>query len=156
MRDRGIRRTDGDVMLLDLPDVRQRDGYDCGPAAIDCALAFLGVRTCAHVLGLANPVHGTAPDTVEALLRRADLPVLSGEMTLADLRHFARGGRPVLCPVALHGGHWVVVRGVERGSVHYHCPLNGRQKMPRDEWLVHWRDDTTRGVTYSRWGLAVG
>lgn len=140
-------------MLLDLPDRRQSADYDCGAAAVAAACLFLGRRPPAR---LANPVQGMAPDTVEAALRLAGLPVLSGTMTVDDLRHLTRAGRPVLCPVSLHGGHWVAVRGVERGRVHFHCPLDGRLALPAAEWVAAWRDTSRAGHEFDRFGIAAG
>lgn len=142
-------------MILKLPDIRQRADYDCGLAAVDCALSFIGVRTAAVFLGMANPVQGTSPDTVEAMLRRAGCRVLAGEMSLDDLQHFANQSRPVLCPVALHGGHWVVSAGVQRGVVHFHDPLDGALKMKAAAWMDGWRDGTKNGHEYKHWGIAV-
>lgn len=153
---RGIAQRE-DSMILKLPDIRQKDDYDCGAAAVDTVLRFLGVRSCAAVLDMANPVQGTAPDTVEALLRRAGLPVLSGTLHIEDLKHFPDHGRPVVCPVSTDdGGHWVIVAGISRGRVHYQCPLNGKTTMKVSDWLVRWRDTSRSGHEYDRWGIVVG
>jgi ABC-type bacteriocin/lantibiotic exporter with double-glycine peptidase domain len=150
---RGIRRTDEEVMLLDTPDIRQDADHDCGVAAASCALRHDGREVGSNV---SNPVQGASPDTVEAMLRRAGAAVTSGEMLVEDLKHYTKTGRPVLCPVSLYGGHWVTVRGVERGKVHYQCPVNGREAVPLARWLEVWRDQTTRGTPYVCWGIAVG
>lgn len=154
--DRGLPPCEGEVpVLLDLPDIRQTADYDCGAAVVDVVLKFHGVRSCAAVLLLANPVQGCSPDTVEAMLRRAGLPVQSGTMTVEDLRHHTRQGRPVLCPVARYGGHWVVVRGV-RGGVYYHDPLVGPTRAPALAWQAEWRDLTRNDHAFDRWGIAAG
>ncbi len=143
-------------MILKLPDIRQRYDYDCGLAALDCAFAAAGIRTAA--VFLANPIQGTAPDTVEALARVAGVPVLAGQMSVDDLQHFGNTGRPVLCPITLPdgAGHWVVSAGVLRGKVHYQDPLSGPQKLWGVDWLVRWQDRTNSGQVYSRWGVAIG
>lgn len=146
-----------EMPLLDVPDVRQGDAHSCGDAAVDAALATLGVKR-PRGTRLANPVHGTAPDTVAAVLRAAGCVVLAGPMPggTADLKHFAGAGCPVLCPIADHGGHWVVVRGVSRGRVHYHCPVDGALSRPLAEWAARWFDSAAEsGHQFERWGVVV-
>lgn len=152
---RGLAREEP-LTMLTIPDVRQHDDYDCGTACVDAVLRFFGVRTTAGVLGLANPVQGTSPDTVEALLRATGLPVLSGTLRVADLKYLTHSGRPVLCPVAISGGHWVVVAGVWRTTVYYHDPDEGPRAMPAGKWRDLWRDGTRAGHEFDRWGIAVG
>lgn len=138
--------------MLTIPAILQATDYDCGAAALDAVAEFWGLRKRGPVR-LANPIQGMAPDAVEAVLRSLGLSVLSGTMTVGDLRHLTATGRPVLCPVALAGGHWVVVRGVARGSVHFHCPTTGPSKMREAEWLVDWRDNSRSGHWFDRWGI---
>jgi hypothetical protein len=144
--------------LIEIPDVRQRSDYGCGDAAVDAALGALGISR-KRGTRLSNPVQGIAPDTVAAVLRAAGCVVLAGPMpgTVGDLKHFTASGCPVLCPVANHGGHWVVVRGVQRGRVYYHCPLDGPLSRPGGEWLAHWHDTSAEGGhAFACWGVVVG
>lgn len=140
-------------MLLDLPDVRQRAGCDCGTAAADTVARFLHSRTARAVI--ADAVDGTHPSALEAAMRRAGLAVQSGTMTLADLQHHVRQGRPVLCPIASYGGHWVVVRGVGRGFVYAQCPTEGPIRVTLARWLDLWRDSTRAAHDFDHWGIAV-
>lgn len=138
-------------MILRIPDCRQKTEWTCSEAAIHSACSFLGVSPPAP---FANAIQGMDPATVEAVLRSVGLCVLSGTMQLSDLKHLTSTGRPVLCPVSLHGGHWVVVAGVERLSVHYQCPESGPGRMPAKAFASIWAD---RGRTreYVHWGIAV-
>lgn len=140
-------------MVLRIPDVRQQADFDCGPAAIDSVLLFLGLPRYGPAT-LANPVDGMPPATVESVLRSVGLKVLSGQMTLADLKHITSSGRPVVCPVALHSGHWVVVAGVERMRVYFQCPVDGPRAVPAKEWSALW-SDRSRTHEYAAWGIAV-
>jgi predicted double-glycine peptidase len=139
--------------MLDLPDIRQRDDYDCGSAAVDVVLTFLGVKS--KATSLTNAVDGTHPSAIEAALRRVGLHVQSGTMTSADLQHHVKLGRPVVCCVSLHGGHWVVVRGVSRGRVYFHCPTDGTRSVRLSEWFDIWRDSTRAAHDFDSWGIAV-
>ncbi len=141
--------------MLQLPDVRQAENYDCGPASIDTVLRFFGVRSKTSVVQCANEIDGTHPATLETALRRAGLLVCAGRMSLADLTHHTRLGRPVLCPVDLFGGHWVVVRGATSKRVYFHCPSEGPQWVTRDRWLSIWHDSERSGDVFVNWGLSV-
>jgi predicted double-glycine peptidase len=151
-------------MLKQPPDVRQSLPYDCGPAAVRAALFAGGTRP-ADVpeaidmiaeLGT-TPEDGTDPRAVEGYLRRRGLPVVSGTMTTADLAHFTRTGRPVICLVTRHFvGHYVCAWKVARGVVHYHDPADGPRKMRAAEFAASWRDWCRSGLVYERFGLALG
>lgn len=145
--------------MLTIPDIRQGADYDCGDAAIDAALGALNVRR-KRGTKLASASHGTAPDTVAAVLRAAGVAVLAGPMVtgIEGLRHFTRAGCPVLCAIAEHGGHWVVVRGVTggsaRGRVHFHCPCDGADSRSWSEWGRVWHDwESDSGHRYIQWGV---
>lgn len=150
---RGIRRTDGVEMLLAIPDVRQRTDYSCGAAATAAVLRYWHVAAPRWLERLANPERGMQPDTIYAVLSDAfGRPPLAGSIELHDLRHLTATGRPVLCPVTWDTGHWVVVRGVTRSRVHYHCPINGPGSDPIAEWLASWRDEPDDSP-YQRYAL---
>lgn len=142
-------------MLLKISDVRQEAEHDCGAAAVEAVLRFHDVDPRRHskVISLANAVDGMSPATVEAVLRSLGLAVLSGTMTAADLRHLCDTRRPVLCPTAHRGGHWVVVRGVARRRVHFHCPVDGPASLPIATWNTLWQDSTRAGHEYACWGI---
>lgn len=136
--------------MIQLPDLRQSTDYDCGAVAIDVVCQFYGRRTRGPVR-LANPIQGMAPDTVEAFLRSLGFKLLTGTMSVADLKHFTKSGRPVL---VCRDGHWVVVRAVGRGLVYYHCPSDGPSKMTITRWEETWNDRTSSGHAYDHYGCA--
>lgn len=140
--------------MLDTPDVRQAEDYNCGPAAMDCALRCLGIHIKERT-SLASPIDGTHPSSIETALRVLGLNVCSGTMTVADLRNHTRLGRPVLCATDLFGGHWVVARGVQRSRVYYHCPVDGRKSKKTEDWLAHWQDHERTGHRFINWGIAL-
>lgn len=140
-------------MILELKDVRQHDEYSCGDACVDVLLRFWGVRSSVAVLTLANAVQGVGPDACENLLRRAGLSVVSGNITVDDLKNFTKLGRPVMCPVSVHGGHWVVVSGVARGKVHFQDPTDGPSSLKVADWDAAWHDTSRSGQEFRRWGI---
>ncbi len=142
-------------MLLNLPDIRQREAFDCGSAVVDAICQYHGLIQTGPVK-LSNAIAGMSPDTLTAVLRGIGYRVLSGPMVggLADLQHYTRRGLPVLCPITLDAsGHWVIVRGVERRAVHYHDPDAGPQTMAAQKWLDGWRDMSESGHDFDRWGI---
>lgn len=156
-RARGIVRTDGETML-EIPDCRQRDEHSCGVACVEAVAEFHGLRVPRNSPKWANSVQGTAPDTVAAALRSLGLSVLAGgPLEVGTLKALVAAGWPVLCPVTRAGhGHWVVVRGVSRGRVHFHDPTDGPASEPVASWEGQWADTTDTGQAFVRWGIAVG
>lgn len=150
---RRIYRCDGDYVLK-IPDIRQRFEFTCGAACIEAVCRYYS-RKCDWAEGLANPVQGMEPGTVEAVLRSLKFRVLPGPMRVADLKHFTKIFTPVLCPVADFEGHWVVVRGVENKRVSYHCPSRGTVFVSTRDWEKNWWSDTVTGIRYLCWGIAV-
>ncbi len=151
--ERGLSSCEGADVILELKDIRQHDDYSCGDACVDVVIRFMGIRTCVSVLTMANAVQGVGPETCESLLRRAGLSVLSGAMTVDDLRHLTKSGRPVLCPTSILGGHWVVVAGVARGKVHFHDPVSGPSTLKIAEWDEKWHDESRSGHAFRKWGI---
>lgn len=141
--------------LLEIPDVRQRSDYGCGDAAVDAALGALGLAR-KRGTRLSAPEQGMPPDVLAAVLRASGCEVLAGPiLTGVDgLKHFAAAGCPAVCPVADHGGHWVVVRGVRRGRVHFHCPLSGPASKSVADWVAQWADvHGESGHRFERWAV---
>lgn len=141
-------------MLLDLPDVRQTGDHDCGAACLAVLFEWYDVPRPRWVRPMCDPEDGLQPDAVRSAVRSVLGVAVSLPMTVGVLRGFVLDGRPVLCPVMLPGadcGHWVVVRGVTRARVSYHCPENGRESLPLDGWLAAWRDEP--GAVYQQWGI---
>lgn len=142
--------------MLTLPDLRQRDGFSCGPTSAAIVLQHLG-RTSPRSFPSCSPVDGTDPLALVPVFRRAGLAVQSGEMSIADLRHHTRQGRPVVCLVQMDGsyGHYVVVGGVWRRRVYYQCPTRGPWSESATVFASRWWD-MGRDVKYYHFGIAVG
>lgn len=149
-------------MLLELRDLRQTDNHDCCPAAARVAFSAFGYRY-SHA-ALIDALHtsgmdGTDPRTLEAMLRKSGWHVLSGDMSVEDLKYQTRLGRPVIVLVTLDcGGHYVTVRGVHRNRVHFHDtrPANGGfVSLPTGEFEAVWHDFDRFGTDYRNFGLAI-
>lgn len=141
-------------MILKLPDVRQKNGHDCGRAALESFFGFYEITPARWLKHLPNHVQGTSPDTIEAVLWSTLGNVCRGTMDADALRYWTRRGCPVLTPIThpKYGGHWCVVAGVDRGRVKFHCPIDGMSSMKLPEWEAAWVD-TSCGSPYVRFGL---
>lgn len=143
------------AVLLDIPDIRQSGESDCGPAVFRAVAKFHGIR------GATVPDHseqyGLSPDALETAFRVNGLRVLSGEMDIDILRAITNRGWPVVCLVTTEEsvGHYVVIRGVERQSVFYHCPSDGRCKLRIEDFDARWYDRSRYKVEYVKYGCAV-
>ncbi len=155
------------AVLLDVPDLRQQDDYDCGPAAVQAVCAFLGVgpaERAAYVAGLGtSPAGGTTPAAILAFLARLDTVTTSAAgLEVEDLARFFAEGHPVLCPIqeeqasGTRSGHWVVVIGTGLGQVMIHDPIEGRRMLSEEDWLARWHDTDVQGNAYLQYGIAVG
>lgn len=124
-----------------LPQILQRAGHDCATAAWKCVYYFHVGRN-ARILDLSHPIAGTDPLTLEAVIRRdAAWHVRSGETMIDDLKHYAETWRPPICLVTMPGeteSHYIVVGGVWRGYVYYHCPCDGWGRMREAEFISMW------------------
>jgi hypothetical protein len=140
---------------LTLRDARQTSEWTCGRAVLETVWDFFGVRSRPVP---STPLDGTSPDTIEALLWQSGLSLQSGSMDIADLKYHTGRGRPVVCCVTEAGavGHWVCVSGVQYRTVFYQCPDDGPSREPIASFEGRWTDQTRRGVSYVRWGIAVG
>lgn len=138
---------------IQLPDIRQSDGYDCGMAVRDAVLTHHG-RATDGLHFTATAYDGTSPDLIELSLREAGLPVLAGQMDIPLLRYLTGVGRPVICPVSDFGGHWIAVVGVTAHRVLIHCPLRGAHSYKKADFNDRWHDTTRRAHTYDHWGIA--
>lgn len=137
--------------MLELPDIRQRTDWDCGKAVVQCVLGFFETQADTRLL-LTNPMDGTDPRAIEALLRKIGRHVVSGEMTIEDLRYFTKSGRPV---IAVVNGHYVVVAGLTRARVCYQDPLVGPMRCRIKDFAGWWREADRLGVTYNQFGIVV-
>jgi len=137
--------------LLDTPDIRQRLDFSCGVAAFRTVCAYWQVPTQRIT---ADPHDGLHPFELEPALRRAGLWVQAGSMSLDDLRHHHKQGRPVACLIRTDdGGHWVVVRGLTRSRVHYQDPAGGRASVSFAGWESRWWDSDRAGTVFRRHGV---
>lgn len=145
--------------LIPLPDVRQREAWDCGPAAVAAVVRHFGrspdsLDALAAAMGT-TPERGTTPAAVAAQLSRAGLTVTSRSgMTADDLARFFAAGQPVLCPV--RPGHWVAVAGVGLGMVFFQDPAAGPRMLPLADWAAGWSDADADGNAYEAFGIAAG
>jgi ABC-type bacteriocin/lantibiotic exporter with double-glycine peptidase domain len=140
--------------VLTLPDVRQKDDYDCGEAAVKCVLKYYGLS---NSFKFATSQDGSDPRQLEAAFRLSGLNVIAGEMTISDLRHFARTSCPVVCLIWYpkdNTSHYVVVNGMTKTSVLYHDVAVGPSRSGVVKWRKMWTAMGRLGETFLQWGIA--
>ncbi len=136
-----------------LPDIRQIAGHDCGPACVQAICEWFDPNFYAGSLSSLNAstVDGCDPRTIERFFRNAGYRVVSGEMTIDDLRFHSSRPRPVITPLA---GHYVVVCEALPRTICIHDPITGPRKLPTKEFARSWRDHD-RIEAFVNWGIAV-
>jgi hypothetical protein len=136
-----------------LPDVRQKADHDCGLAMVASVLMrsgwsrkhatdFIATVPC-------DPWFGTRPEAIDGCLRE-HFQTLVGEMTIRDLRHFTRTGRPVICAV---DDHWIGVDEVTRNHVIYMDPATGTHERKTVRKFEQWWQDRGRFITFRNFGI---
>ena len=132
---------------MQLADIRQIGEHDCGHAIVKMACQAFSVEVPED---LSNEVQGMSPDTLEAVLRRVGFQVLSGNLTVDDLKYFS-ANRIVACPIFT--GHWVAVTKVYRGFIYVQDPFSGPGFHSRAWWDERWVDQSKSGITYTNYGV---
>jgi len=150
------------AIRIQLPDVRQPDGYSCGASALMSICAYYGVgpRTIdefkkelgtnpesgtnyremvrfARSLGLdARAEVGWTPDQLEAAVAKGH-PVIVAIQAYAEDPHIYQD------PRRNEDGHYVVVIGFDRENYYMEDPSLARHRgfLPKSEFLRRWHDD---------------
>ncbi len=127
----GERTRAASLAILDPPDIRQDNHWECGAAATMCAVRLFGLgpkslATWAKKLGTSEE-KSTAPQNIISFVEGLGLIVEARQgMTIADLAECVSQGRPVICPVQDYSGersakalwnygHYLTVVGVVPG-----------------------------------------
>ncbi len=148
-----------DVILLNVPDVRQSTDYSCGAASLQGILMYWGIEYReGELIELLNtsPDSGTDP---EDIIRVAIDKGLKGEikenLTIEELEILLKEGIPVIVAIQAwrekthkpweqewEDGHYVIVIGFDEKNIYFEDPslLGSRGFMPREEFLARWHD----------------
>lgn len=141
--------------LLELPDIRQKDGFSCGEVALKIVLSYYSGKS-VRKPARSCPIKGLHPSTLHAVFRWEGYKTVAGNMLIEDLKLHHSLGRPVICVIQSDGvGHYVVSSGVRRNQVHYQCPTYGLCKKNAYEFLTKWYDYDSDGNEFRQWGVAV-
>lgn len=136
--------------------VRQGNCYHCAQACVSAVSLAHGLPMVdVGTLLPGTPHDGTNPQSIEAAFRIHGFNVIAGTLSVADLRHFTRTERPVICLVQHEDGegHYVVVDSIKRNWVQVMDPASGRYATKLPSWVDSWVDVDRYGVRYVRWGL---
>jgi len=153
--------------LTELPVRGQWNDWTCGAAVILAILDFYNVSVSrpdiAKILQ-SSPQKGTAIATIENLFQSLNWKHDSRQMTIKDLKRFAKINIPVICLIQawsepecnwkedLCAGHFVVVCGVNKSQLVVMDPYAKRKSLINfEKFLERWMS-RERGKC---WGLAV-
>lgn len=156
---------------LPVPLIRQDTDYDCGAAVVRSVLAYYGVGVTEADLILAmgtNAKDGTAPYRIVQCLRDFGFRLRAGRMSIPEVESWLDIGVPVILDLqawaedltvdyatSLNEGHYVVALGYDDEFIYFSDPAVGEKvKLTRAELEARWHD-TTRGVLYDHFGIAV-
>lgn len=144
---------------LAVPDVRQSNGYTCGPAALQAVLAYYGIAVREDELATAmgaNAENGTTPEAIVSAARARGLDAeLREGLTVDDLRAELDASRPVIVEMQAWtdsphvdwasdwgDGHYAVLIALEGDNLVFEDPsvLGSRSQLPRREFEARWHD----------------
>lgn len=145
--------------MLEIPDIRQLHNSDCGWANVEAILQANGIFKHRDVviqsLGLSD-IFGVNPKSIELFFRHEQFNVISGNMTIDDLKFHLKNKRPVICPVTMNNvGHYICVTGIHRGKITYNDPSYGKKSIDIDKFIEIWEDTDKFGNVYKNYGIAV-
>jgi predicted double-glycine peptidase len=153
------------VNAADVPDVRQREGFDCGAAAFLAVLRSLGSTTSEDQVAALLRTSAERGTDVKDMVRAArELQLDPREIHgLRELELALHLGQPVVCAVQRGGdpdadsnGHYVVALDTDSEGVLVQDPVDGRRWVPLPEWLRRWHDVGADGSRYTELGVALG
>lgn len=155
---RGLPRCEECNVILKVPDLRQTDGHSCGLCALNSVLTFHGRKPVSKIgSGLPSKLDGIEPRAIEMAARGLGLSCVSGQMTLDDLRHYTRSGRPVIVLVQFSGGgHYQIVKGIVRRTIYLQCPVSGGVTEREADFAARWHDYTIDAHRLDNFGIACG
>ncbi len=140
-----------------LADIRQAANHDCGIAVCRIVMRYYGKKwfdDYEKKLSVCE-IDGTDPRNIEVLFRQSGFGVLSGEMTIADLRHCVGMGRPVIALIQRMGvGHYIVVSDARPRIVEYQCPADGPTRVSVRKFKESWSDVGRMGAIYKSFGIS--
>lgn len=141
-------------MLLQLPDHRQSESWDCGRTALRIICDFYSKPLPLLIANLSNAVSGLSPDALSAAFRSMGFKVMDGSWTVPLLKAVTKDGKPVVVLTQLDGvGHWQVCSGIYRGKVHLQCPEQGKVAVAVERFDKDWIDFHHLNGVFDRWGV---
>jgi ABC-type bacteriocin/lantibiotic exporter with double-glycine peptidase domain len=159
------------MLMLDIPQLRQTYGYDCGAKALQAVLAYYGIEVREDVImkKVKTTPEGTSVNHIEQVARSYGLQVDSRRMNIHDVKEYLKKKIPVI--LALQAwtdkqivdwdkdwvdGHYVVAIGYSKDKVIFEDPSSfERTYITYDELEHRWHDEDTNGKKYLHHGIAV-
>ena len=138
---------------VNLPDIRQDHGYDCGLACLRTLYAFynktLSPTDRSHLEQLLEQQHGLSGKTLCTQLRKDHFDAFLFQATLTgddvkSITYHLSKGRPLVILLANKKQlkHYVLLQGYEQDGSHFyiHDPAGVRQSLNRTQLQELWAD----------------
>lgn len=121
----------------------------------------------------ADPEEGVAPEVLVSYLRNRRFRIKQKhDMTMEELERFIDRGNPVIVAYqdwsykpsetnyhkTWDNGHYAVVMGYDSKRIYLSDPSSSKKKkgLLKEDFLGRWRDITSDGKIYHRWGMSIG
>jgi len=164
--------------ILDFPESRQATTFTCGAAALQAVLYYYGIEKredeLREALGIEEgSEEGVDPPAIEKYLEGEKLKVVSGSITIADLRKYVDEKTPVICCIQAWAddyktndnpdysgnddGHYVVAIGYTDNAIVFDDPsiMSNRGYLLDEELDARWHDEQDDGTKNNHYGIAV-
>lgn len=159
------------MKVIDLPQVHQIYGYDCGSAALQAILMYYGVEVYERDLikEVKTTRKGTALKNILKTIKRYKLRYTAKPMTLKDLKKYIDKRIPVIIVLQAWtnkkqpdwendwvDGHYVVAIGYKPDKILFEDPSSFKRTFLKyDELEKRWHDIGVDGKIYIHYGVAV-
>lgn len=164
------------MVLLNVKRVPQSTNYSCGAACAVSILRFYGYKAKEKSLIKrlkADPEDGIEPKTLVKFFRDKKFKIKQKhDMSIKDLENFLDKGMPIICAYqdwshkpsetnyhkSWDHGHYAVVIGYDDSKIWLADPSSLKKKkgLLKEDFYGRWRDITSNGKIYHKWGLCVG
>lgn len=159
------------MKIINLPQIRQTYGYDCGAKTIQAILVYYGIEIRGdHIMKFAQTTkEGTQIQSMIRVIKKYGLKTDSREMTITDVKNYLNKKIPVILVLQAwtkrknidwekdwRDGHYVVAIGYTKDRIIFEDPSSfPRTYLSYNELEKRWHDVGQNGKKYIHHGIAI-